>query len=354
MGNSYFVGERFSDRSSAIKARVTHWRDAMGMIDTTVMAKTFGMGIGSFPGVFFWRSQLRAPSGTYQIVNEVGNQFLKLGGHREGFTAGPTLYYAQRVDVSPYQVLKLSFDARAASPKSRLHVGMCESLLIYSQNCEIKGAAIAKTDGSWNRVEVSLNTRRLGGWHYFGKRPVQMWFVNPIGGTHVDIDNARLMDQFGNNLLNNGDFSQAGDRWLFSVSDFWPWHIENIWIHFLFEQGWVGLILFIALIFYAFCRLFVLASRGQFLALVILVSFTGFVTVGTFNSLFEFPRIALLFYLLLFFSLLRWKVEEPEPSRARSSGLSFGTSSDKNSNQALPEGAPRLAGSHAMPKSRTR
>ena len=353
VGNSYFVGERFSDRSSAIRARIAHWRDTMGMRDNTLVAKTFGMGVGSFPGIFFWRSQLRAPSGTYQLVNEVGNPYLKLGGQRAGFTSGPTLFYGQRIDTGPYQVLNLSFDARATAPKSRLHVGMCESLLIYSQNCEIKGVAITKAGGTWNRVEVSLNTRGLGAWHYFGKRPVQIWLVNPIGGTHVDIDNARLTDQFGNNLLNNGDFSQGGDRWLFSVSDFWPWHIENIWIHFLFEQGWVGLTLFVALVLYAFCRLFVLASRGQFLALVIFVSFAGFVTVGTLNSLFEFPRVALLFYLLLFFSLLRWKVEEREPSRARSGGESIGANSNEKLNRASPESTSRLTDRPAMSKTRT-
>ncbi len=351
-GNSYFVGERFSDRSSAVQARLAHWRDALGMIDDTFLAKTFGMGVGRFPELFFWRSQIRAPSGTFQLANEAGNRFVKLGGHREGVSTGSTLFYTQRIDAGPYQVLKLSFDARAMSPKSRVSVGICESLLLYAQNCETRGLAITKADGTWKRMEVSLNTRRLGTWHYFGKRPVQMWFVNPVAGTHVDIDNASLTDALGNNLLHNGDFSQGGDRWLFSVSDFWPWHIENIWIHFLFEQGWGGLILFVVLILYAFCRLFVLASRGQFLALVMLVSFAGFVTVGMLNSLFEFPRIAMLFYLMLFFSLLRWKVEDREPSPTRSSGQPRGSRSEARLDRASPEGAPSLPNRQATSRSR--
>lgn len=349
-GNSYFVGERFSDRSSALRARLAHWRDTLGMMDGTSLAKTFGMGVGRFPGLFFWRSQLQSPSGTFQMVNEMGNSFLKLGGHLEGFSTSPTLFYAQRIDATPYQVLNLSFDARTTSPNSRLQVGICESLLLYSQNCETKWVAITKADGTWNGMEVSLNTRDLGAWHYFGKRPVQIWFVNPIGGTHVDIDNARLTDQFGSNLLHNGDFSQGGDRWLFSVSDFGPWHIENIWVHFLFEQGWVGLILFSALILYGFCRLFVLASRGQFLALVMLVSFAGFVTVGTLNSLFEFPRIALLFYLLLFFSLLRWKVEDRGSSHARTVE-SVRPRSESRLNRASPDGTSSVPDRLSISKS---
>jgi len=335
-GNSYFVGERFSDRSWGLRARLAHWRDTLGMMDRTPLAQTFGMGVGRFPGIFFWRSQLHAPSGTFQLMTEMGNRFLKLGGHREGFNRGPTLFYSQRIKASPYQKLNLSFDARATMPKSRLLIGLCESVLLYAQNCETKIVAISKSDGTWNRLKVSLNTRSLGVWNYFGKRPVQMWFVNPLAGTDVDIDNARLTDQFGNDFLYNGDFSQGGDRWLFTVSDFGGWHIENIFVHFLFEQGWGGLIFFIALILFASCRLFVLASRGEFLALTILVSFAGFVTVGTFNSLFEFPRIALLFYLLLFFSLLRWKVEDSQPLQVRSDIELLNSNGAGRRNRALP------------------
>jgi hypothetical protein len=316
-----------------------------------LLAKTFGMGVGRFPGIYFWRSQVRSPSGTFQLVDEVGNRFLKLGGHREGLSAGSTLFYAQRIDAGPHEVLTLSFDARSSSPKARIHIGMCESMLLYAQNCEIKGLPITKIDGTWNRLELALNTRGLGAWHYFGKRPVQIWFVNPLGGTEVDIDNARLTDAYGNNLLHNGDFTQGGDRWLFSVSDFWPWHIENIWIHFLFEQGWLGLLLFVILFIYGLCRLLVLASRGQFLALVMFVSFIGFAVVGSLNSLFEFPRVALLFYLMLFFSLLRWKVEErePVPVRARDETNRW----SDNRHRTSPEGPSSLADRPAIARSRT-
>lgn len=69
------------------------------------------------------------------------------------------------------------------------------------------------------------------------------------------------------NLLKNGDFSRGGDHWLFSVRNFGPWHIESIWVHTFFEQGWLGLILLATLILYAASRLLMLVSRGQLIAL---------------------------------------------------------------------------------------
>ena len=318
-GNSYFVSARFSDRSGAVRDRMVHWQDTLNMMDSTLATQFFGMGIGRFPALFFWRSPRTAPPGTFTLVDEPGNTFLRLGGTNDRL-GGVTLYYAQRISPEPYRSLMFSFDVRTTFPKARVQAGLCESLLLYSENCETKSLPLQKSDGSWQRLEIPFQSRQLGAWHRFGKKPVQAWLVNPVGATHIDIDNVRLTDASGNNLLKNGEFSQGGDHWLFSVSNFWPWHIESIWVHTFFEQGWLGLILLFSLIVYAACRLLMLVSRGQLIALAMLVSLAGFVTVGTFNSLFEFPRVAVLFYLMLFIALIKWS-DEPErvaPKRTRS------------------------------------
>ena len=309
-GNSYFVSTRFSDRSGAVRDRMVHWQDTLNMMDNTLATQFFGMGVGRFPALFFWRSPRTAPPGTFTLMEEPGNTFLRLGGTHDSL-GGVTLYYAQRISPEPYRGLIFSFDVRTTFPKARVQAGLCESLLLYSENCETKILAVQKNDGSWQRMEIPLQSRNLGAWHRFGKKPVQAWLVNPIGGTHIDIDNVRLTDASGNNLLKNGEFNQGGDHWLFSVSNFWPWHIESIWVHTFFEQGWLGLILLVLLIGYAACRLLMLVSRGQLIALAMLVSLAGFVTVGTFNSLFEFPRVAVLFYLMLFMALIKWSDEPP-------------------------------------------
>ena len=65
-------------------------------------------------------------------------------------------------------------------------------------------------------------------------------------------------------------------------------------MHVLFEQGWVGLLLFLGLSGYALFRLAGEAWRGQRLAWTLLASLSGLLTVGVFDSLFDAPRLATL------------------------------------------------------------
>ena len=316
-GNSYFVSARFSDRSGAVNDRMRLWQDTLNMMDNTPITRLFGMGVGRFPALFFWRGPRTRP-GTFTIMDELGNNFLRLGGTRDDLD-GVTLFYAQRISPEPYGTLRFSFDVRSTFPKAGVSGGVCESLLLYSENCETKVLRLVKTDGSWQRLEMTFNTGNRGTLHHFGKRPVQVWLVTPTGGPFIDIDNVHLLDDSGNDLLKNGDFTKGGDHWLFSVSNFWPWHIESIWVHTLFEQGWLGLVLLAILMLYAICRLLMLVSQGHVIALAMFVSFAGFLTVGTVNSLFEFPRVALLFYVLLFIALTRWSEDTKRVRRDRSS-----------------------------------
>ena len=309
-GNSYFVSERFSGKSSTFGDRISHWQNALNMRDGSIATELFGVGIGRFPALYFWRSSRTAPPGTFTLMNDFGNGYLRLGGTHDHL-GGAVLYYAQQIRPEPYQSLVFTFDARSTSANAGIQVLICESLLLYVENCETKSARIAKADGSWQPMQLALTTRNLGAWHKYGKRPVKASLANPVGETQIDIDNVRVTDSMGNNLLKNGDFSKGGDHWLFTISEFAPYHIDSIWVHALVEQGWLGLILMAALMLYALARLLLLIRQGELVALAIFVGFVGFIVVGTFNSVFEFPRVALLFYLMLFIALTRWHSQPP-------------------------------------------
>lgn len=102
-------------------------------------------------------------------------------------------------------------------------------------------------------------------------------------------------------MLCNGNFSQGGDCWFFKTHSHLPWHIKNVWVHVLFEQGWGGLLLFMTLTAVAFYRLARAGWRGHRLAWAWLASLAGLLTVGMFDSLLDAPRLAtlLLAWLLL-------------------------------------------------------
>jgi hypothetical protein len=122
--------------------------------------------------------------------------------------------------------------------------------------------------------------------------------------TRVDIDNVSLIGPDGRNLLTNGDFAQRMAGW-FTTSDRFhlPWHIKNLGLNVLFDQGVVGLLLFVVLTGGALYRLVAGAARGHPVAPFLAASLAGFLLVGLFDSLLDVPRLAFLYYLLLMVSL---------------------------------------------------
>jgi O-antigen ligase len=82
-----------------------------------------------------------------------------------------------------------------------------------------------------------------------------------------------------------------------------PWHIKNLVLNILFDQGAVGLLLFVMLTAGTLYRLIAGAARAHPLAPFIAAALAGFLLVGLFDSLVDVPRLAFLFYLLTFVGL---------------------------------------------------
>ena len=131
-------------------------------------------------------------------------------------------------------------------------------------------------------------------------------------GTSVVIDNVSLIGPDGRELLVNGNFAESMDRW-FTTSDRFhlPWHIKNLGLNLLFDQGIIGLLLFALLCCDAFFRLITGVARGHPFAPFLAAALAGFLLVGLFDSLLDVPRLAFLSYLLLMASLALPKVAPP-------------------------------------------
>ena len=119
----------------------------------------------------------------------------------------------------------------------------------------------------------------------------------------IDVDNVTLLDAEGRDLVHNGDFSKGMQRWFFSTDSHLAWHAKNLFIHVLFEQGWLGLGAFAALLVAAVLTLLRRAGHDA-MALALFISLVSFLVVGLVDSLIDEPRLDFLFFWLLAISLV--------------------------------------------------
>ncbi|MDD5328884.1 MAG: VanZ family protein [Sulfuricella sp.] len=319
-----FIQSRFAQTGIDLGIRLVHWKTALGMIGADGFSKIFGMGLGSFPATYYLENPQGIRPGNYRFERENGNAFLRLH-------PGDAYYVGQKVAVAAGANYRLSLDLRSAAPAgAKLPIALCEKHVLYSFRC--KALQFASTPGrsGWEHRELAFDSGETGRGNPLARRAVQLAFVGP--GVAADVDNVRLIGPDGADLVANGDFSRGADRWFFTTDDGWPWRVENLGLQFLFEQGWLGLILFAMLIARQLYRLAGPALRGDAFAVGLLASFSGLLTVGLFGSVFESPRLAMLFFLLVFAAELNVKLAK----QARSVG------------QAAPaRSAPAASGSRA-------
>lgn len=320
-----YLQERFAQTSQDGQTRWQHWTGALDMRNDGLATQAFGMGLGSFPRVYLQRGPLETRSGTYGFGRVGTGQVLRLG-------AGATLYYAQRVDVSPQTAYRLSLEVRSEAAKARLDVPLCEKQMLNSRRCAWTGITIP-ADGQWRRVERTVSSGDLATGGPLGHLPVELFLYNASDRGVVEVNNVSLQDPNGRELLCNGDFEQGGDCWFFKTHSHLPWHIKNFLVHVLFEQGWVGLLATLALLLMAARKLLRAGWAGEPLAWTLLAALAGMLTVGLFDSLLDAPRLAML---LIGFALLgatdAWRAlpaMSPRRRRRRGNGPGPGPGHEK-------------------------
>ena len=181
---------------------------------------------------------------------------------------------------------------------------------------------VDKGQGGWQTVELALKGDVLSRGLPYAPRLVTF----AIGlGRHlnkVELDNLRLTDSQGRQLLANGDFEAGLARW-FTTSDRYhlPWHAKNLALHLLFEQGLLGLGAFALAIGTALWRVSFGAARAQPLAPALAGALVALLVVGLVDSILDMPRIALLTLLLLSVALAL-------PGRRGAGALHLGSATD--------------------------
>lgn len=292
------IQQRFNIFAKDKDIRTNHWLDAINMMDDSVMTHLLGMGIGSYPRTYFWLNNENVIPATYKIEKDIDNEYLRLRG-------GDDLYMGQYLNLAPKTQYHLHLDVRSAIENGTLNVALCEKSLIYSLRCSSASLAIKDaTPDTWQSIDYVLDTGEVGEKSAniavgLLARPVQLSIHNGNGaGKVLDIDNIKLIASDDSNQVANGDFTYGLDRWFFGTEKHHPWHILNLWVHILFDQGFIGLALFILLLFSCLQNIYKKLVYDLF-STIFLSSLLAFIVVGWVDSPFDAPRITVLFFLIM-------------------------------------------------------
>ena len=287
-----FTQTRMSQAGADLEIRLAHWSHALQMRDSGWAPALFGMGVGRYPETYSWRSE-ESRAATYRLGSESGNTFLRLG-------TGSPLYVEQFVTIEPQHDYLLSLNARGDQPNTQVSVSICEKWLLTSARCILKLIDVTG-NGRWQSIQTHLQSGDVGSGAWYAARPVKLSIYNSNAHAVLDVDNVRLQSMDGVNLLTNGEFSLGMDRWFFTVDNDRPWHIWNLPVQVLFDQGWFGLIALTLFVVVGLWRAGHDTWRGDAIAGAMLASSIGFLVMGTLDSLVDSPRLILLFLLLIRF-----------------------------------------------------
>lgn len=295
-------GTRMSDRllttSADAETRWEHWREAARLIGPNWNDYVLGMGLGSFPRLYFREGVGPESKASFRYENSGTRSWLQLGVGDFNIT--------QKIPLKPDTDYRLSLMALASAPGARLIVKLCPKLILYSDRytpgCPVFDIRPGSLD-TWVGSRFAFNSGALGrdgvlGW------PITLLLNNGSDQSAVDVTDIVIDDGKGN-IVANGDFSAGGDRWIL-ISDFehLAWHIKNLYLEIFFESGAVGLSVFLFVTSLALVAAIRMARRDV-IGIALGGAMTGFLLVGFFGSVFDNPRPSLLFFVVLFWALQR-------------------------------------------------
>lgn len=284
-----FAQKRFALTQSDLAVRLAHWDDALSIRNPGLINEVFGTGLGRYPETHFWRSnETRAAS--YQLTRETDNTVLRLG-------AGSPTYIEQWVSLLAATDYRLELDARSPQSGATANILLCEKWLLTSANC-LKTQVSNQTPMHWERLSFSLNSEQLGTTAWPFHRPIKLSITNDSTES-IEIDNIRLLDPAGHDLLGNGSFSAGLDRWFMSVDRDLPWHVWSMPVAILFELGWFGVLTLAMQVIAAMRRMLDAAGRGNQMSAVAFSAALGTLLIGLMDTVIDAPRISLLLILLL-------------------------------------------------------
>ncbi len=308
---SYYMGERFSTTSQDLQGRIDHWMEGASLVRTPADA-LFGIGLGRYPEAYFWAGPLAANAGSWQLPDEAGNRFSRLGTTRSVLGFGELFRISQQVPSDTLGPFHYRMRVRAPAI-SKLHLEVCRKHLLYTQKCAIKEFKVDADQ--WTEVSGSTNAGSLTPSTGFNWQPTVLSLA-ASGRAPVDVDDVEIIDNTGRMIVANGDFHAGVAHWFFSSDrHHLPWHAKSLPLHVWIEQGWLGVIAIGATLLAALARTALGRVRTHPFAPPLLAGLIGFLIVGIFDSLLDMPRMTIMLFLLCWVALTL----APPSARATSS-----------------------------------
>jgi O-antigen ligase len=296
--SSGFAQYRLARSADDFTFRLNHWQQAIGLMDGGVLSKVLGEGFGQYPVNHLLYASENALSSSYQLQQQGATNYLLL-------RAGKTAYLEQRVDIAPHQRYQLSLRIRqpeytpeyvkatAASPA--LSVFICEKALLYSFGCISQAVNTQGLTKDWREEVIVIDSADKGAGLWF-QRPVKLSLHMASGA--IEVSDLRLTRADGAEVLNNGDFAQGLNHWLFVTDQDLAWHIHQQWVEVFFAQGVLGIVAIVLLLIVLARVLYRPLLRGELDVLAFASAFMALLTVGLLGSTMDTARGSMLFYLM--------------------------------------------------------
>lgn len=278
---------RLSASDSDFGRRVAHWETVVDLWRFGPVQSIAGMGLGTFPREFYLAHAIDWQLPAYSIDHDSasGRSYLAL-------TGGRSLYVDQRVAAVRGRPLRLQGLVRSAgSDGAGIHVGLCEKSLLTSVDCAWTQVA---ADGDWRSFEAELMLGKAAGRGLLP--PISLSLHNGRFGTRVEVTALSLRDG-PRELLRNGAFESGLDRWFMSSDLHLAWRAHNTWLQVAFEQGLLGVLAWLAVGLSV--TLTIVRAERTSAAVASAPALLGFLGVGLFDSLLDWPRLVVLLGLVV-------------------------------------------------------
>jgi len=282
--------KRFNHLSEDRMLRVTHWAQIVAIMDSGWKVALFGEGLGKLPMLYAQRVA-GADLSEYRFVKEQNRNLLQL-------TGGDPLYFEQIVSLNQRDQYTVRLLARNKTPASDIYLTLCRKWMLYAEQCQWFRTTL-QPGADWQTFQYVVQMNQFSALPWYSRPTMKLSIENEVAGSTAEIASVSLRSGTGSEMLSNGDFSAGSDYWFFSTDNHLPWHYKNLFLQIYFEQGLLGVLLMLALLVYSAVILVQRRSEPDFPAPLFAAALTGFLTVGLVDSLFDFPRMGMLFYFLL-------------------------------------------------------